>query len=68
VALSLADQTCLHAQLTDQQQVIQAIDGLQPDVGHEVVWMLQDCISGQILLARSLLSGRDAGADSRGHL
>src|SRR5512133_2841293 len=33
-----------------------AIDGLQPDVGHEVFWVLRDCLSGEILLARSLLS------------
>jgi hypothetical protein len=32
-----------------------AIDGLQPDVGHEVLWVLRDCLSGEILLARSLL-------------
>jgi hypothetical protein len=33
-----------------------ALDGLQPDVGHEVLWVLRDCISCQVLLARSLLS------------
>lgn len=33
-----------------------AIDGLQPDVGHEVLWVLRDCLSGEVLLARSLLS------------
>jgi hypothetical protein len=27
-----------------------------PDVGHEVLWVVRDCISGQVLLARSLLS------------
>ena len=31
-------------------------DGLQPDVGHEVLWVVRDCLSGTILLARSLLS------------
>ena len=39
-----------------QGRVILAIDGLQPDVGHEVLWVLRDCLSGEILLARSLLS------------
>jgi transposase-like protein len=29
---------------------------MQPDVGHEVLWVLRDCLSGEILLARSLLS------------
>ncbi len=31
------------------------MDGLQPDVGHEVLWVLRDCVSGEVLLARSLL-------------
>jgi hypothetical protein len=29
---------------------------LQPDVGHEVLWVVRDCLSGEVLLARSLLS------------
>ena len=40
--------------------VVLAIDGLQPDVGHEVLWVLRDCVSGEILLARSLLSATSA--------
>ena len=36
-------------------RVILALDGLQPDVGHEVLWVLRDCLSGEVLLARSLL-------------
>ena len=36
--------------------MILALDGLQPDVGHEVLWVLRDCLSGEVLLARSLLS------------
>src|SRR5262249_9127571 len=42
--------------LSPQGRVILTIDGLQPDVGHEVLWVLRDCLSGEILLARSLLS------------
>jgi len=56
VALRLADDEHLRNQLADQQQVVLALDGLQPDVGHEVLWVLRDCLSGQVLLARSLLS------------
>ena len=41
--------------MRQQGRVILAIDGLQPDVGHEVLWVLRDCLSGEILLARSLL-------------
>lgn len=43
--------------LVAQQRVILAIDGLQPDVGHEVLWVFRDGLSGQGRLARSLLSG-----------
>src|SRR4051794_15984218 len=55
-ALASADPTRLEPLLRRQRRVILAIDGLQPDVGHEVLWVLRDCLSGEILLARSLLS------------
>jgi hypothetical protein len=48
----------LQKRLADQGRVILALDGLQPDVGHEVLWVIRDCLSGLIVLARSLLSGR----------
>jgi hypothetical protein len=51
LALHLADSE----RLKEQKQVILALDGLQPDVGHEVLWVLRDCLSGEVLLARSLL-------------
>jgi hypothetical protein len=60
VALHLADRQRLQARLDEQGQVILALDGLQPDVGHEVLWVLRDCLSGEILLARSLLGAREA--------
>ena len=56
VALHLADEERLLERLKHQGQVILAIDGMQPDVGHEVLWVLRDCLSGEVLLARSLLS------------
>jgi hypothetical protein len=55
-ALASADPKRLEPLLRDQRRVILAIDGLQPDVGHEVLWVVRDCLSGAILLARSLLS------------
>src|SRR3954466_253101 len=55
-ALATADRERLHALLRKQRRVVLAIDGLQPDVGHEVLWVLRDCLSGEVLLARSLLS------------
>jgi len=56
VALSLADPLRLQQITQPQGRVILALDGLQPDVGHEVLWVLRDCLSGEVLLARSLLS------------
>jgi hypothetical protein len=58
LAVYLTDNARLRKLLKDQQRVILAIDGLQPDVGHEVLWVFRDCLSGAILLARSLLSAR----------
>ncbi len=60
LALRLTDHTRLAARLRDQGQVILALDGLQPDVGHEVLWVLRDCVSGEVLLARSLLGSTEA--------
>jgi hypothetical protein len=44
------------AAVAAQGRAILALDGLQPDVGHEVLWVIRDCLSGRILLARALLS------------
>jgi hypothetical protein len=60
LALRLADQPHLRDRLREQGRVLLALDGLQPDVGHEVVWILRDCLSGEVLLARSLLSATQA--------
>src|SRR5215217_5340795 len=59
VALRLADQTRVQERLSQQDRVILALDGLQPDVGHEVLWVLRDCLSGEVLLARSLLGSTE---------
>src|SRR5947208_6278768 len=56
VALRVTDQERIKARLQKQGHVILAIDGLQPDVGHEVLWVVRDCLSEEILLARPLLS------------
>src|SRR3954463_4289982 len=57
LATTLGDSARLRQRLATQGRVILALDGLQPDVGHEGLWVIRDCISGEILLARSLLSG-----------
>ena len=56
VALSLQDTARLRRLTQPQGRVILALDGLQPDVGHEVLWGLRDCLAGEVLLARRLLS------------
>jgi hypothetical protein len=58
LATRLTDARRLRQVLKTQGGVILALDGLQPDVGHEVLWVVRDCLSGEVLLARSLLSGR----------
>jgi hypothetical protein len=60
VSLYLGDPEQQHAPLRRQGRVLLALDGLQPDVGHEVLWVLRDCLSGQVLLARSLLGASEA--------
>jgi hypothetical protein len=60
VALRLTDHRRLRDRLTREGGVVLALDGLQPDVGHEVLWVIRDCVSGEALLARSLLSATEA--------
>jgi len=52
--------------LAAQGRVILGLDGLQPDVGHEVLWVIRDCLSGRVLLARPMLSS--TGGDLAGLL
>lgn len=59
VTLHLTNAPRLRERLVTQSSVVLALDGLQPDVGHEVLWVLRDCLSGEILLARSLLSSNE---------
>ena len=46
--------------LRAQGRAVLAIDGLQPDVGQEVLWVIRECVSGEVLLARPLLSGTES--------
>jgi hypothetical protein len=59
VALRLTHRAALLQKLGKQGRVVLAIDGLQPDVGHEVLWVVRECLCGEVLLARSLLSGTE---------
>jgi hypothetical protein len=60
LAVALADDDRLQNLLAAQKRAVLAIDGLQPDVGHEVLWVVREVLSGQILRAQSLLSARQA--------
>lgn len=58
LAVRLADDQRLQRILKRQGKAVLAIDGLQPDMGHEVLWVIRDCLSGEVLSAKSLLSAR----------
>ena len=58
LAVSLTDSERLNHVISTQEYVILAIDGMQPDVGHEVLWVIRDCISQEILLAKTILSSK----------
>jgi hypothetical protein len=47
----LAEPRWLQRVTTTYGRVILALDGLQPDVGHEVLWVVRDCLSSEVLLA-----------------
>ena len=56
LAVSLTDQQRLRRMVSGAGRAILAIDGLQPDVGHEVLWVIRECLTGEIVMARALLS------------
>ena len=60
VALAVLDVERVRRLTAAAGRVILALDGLQPEVGHEVLWVLRDCVSGEVLLTRSLLSATEA--------
>jgi hypothetical protein len=60
LAVSLSDNRRLQQKLRACGRVILAVDGLRPDVGHEVLWVVRECVSGEIVCACSLLSSGTA--------
>jgi hypothetical protein len=56
LSLHLSDSERISNIVAQQSQVILAIDGMQPNVGHEVLWLIREVLSGEILLAKPLLS------------
>jgi len=45
VTLRVTDRERIKARLQKQGHVILALDGVPPDVGHEVLWVVRDCLS-----------------------
>jgi len=56
VTVHLHQKERLHQLFAKQGRVILAMDGLQPDVGHEVLWTVREVLSGEVLVAHALLS------------
>ena len=50
------DRSARRERLRCQGRAILAIDGLQPDAGHEVLWLIREVLSREVLLARPLFS------------
>ena len=59
LAVSLNNSERLKTLVKQQGRAILAIDGMQPNVGHEVLWVIRECLSGEILLTRTLLSAKN---------
>lgn len=57
LALRMTDRQRLQRVTRKLGRVVLALDGLQPEVGNEVLWVVRDCLSGEVLAARSLLGG-----------
>ena len=56
VALSVRHPPERCARLEAQGRLILAMDGLPPEVGHEVLWVIREVLSEEVLAARRLLS------------
>ena len=59
VALRVSAVPARRERLQGQGRFILAVDGRQPEVGHEVLWVVREGLSGEVLLARSRLSSAE---------
>lgn len=64
VSVAQADRERLSEVFARQGRLIVALDGLQPSKGQEVLWVIREVLSGEVLLARSLLSSSRAELES----
>jgi hypothetical protein len=64
VTVHLHEKERIRQRMEEQGRAMLALDGFQPDVGQEVLWVIREVLSGEILLARALLSstGEDLAA------
>jgi hypothetical protein len=65
LSLTLQDPARLRRLTQPHGRVIVALEGLQPDVGHAVLWGIRDGLSGDVLLARSWLSASSSALTAR---
>jgi hypothetical protein len=56
LALSPQDTERLRRLTEPQGHVLLALEGVQPDLGHEVLWVFRDCLFGEVLLTHRVLS------------
>lgn len=63
VGLRERDRQGLKEKLARQGRLIVALDGLQPDKGHEVLWVVREVLSGEVLGSQSLLSSTQSAIE-----
>lgn len=55
VTISLSDTERINTIVKVHKQAILAIDGLQPDMGHEVLWVIRECQSRELLKRKNVV-------------
>jgi hypothetical protein len=60
LVVSLAESTQPAHRLLLRDRLVLALDGVQPEAGRPVLWVLRDAISGRVFLARSLARAQAA--------
>jgi hypothetical protein len=56
VTTKAASDPKIREELREQGGIVLSIDGVQPEKGNEILYLLRDVISGRVLIARNLLS------------
>lgn len=61
LAISLFNSERIRAIVSQQKRVILAIDGLQPDMGHEVLWVIQRLLKWRNSTGKNLVVCTESG-------